>query len=252
MGGINRAQFSLIVNDSEMFDNLIIPLKANKQLKPLVEKLLMAYYYDATVRELIDGEEQVSGGSDKIKELFDDARNNLLAWEILSDNLGTTLEEGAVKMQEMASSGMGVVVEDEGFGTPLVKVNLPKQEKEISTERTDSSSPDKQETERLTNLESQMQSMMQMMQNVLLTVGNTQHSTSIASQSSQAVDENVTQVSQVEGFKSDALGNMNFTNNNVQQAETAPTVHVEEAKPVEPVKPKIDGRSALTGLLGSL
>ena len=51
----NRAQVSLFFNDTELLENFIKPLKQERRLNEVVIKCLTSYYYDDTVRGLIDG-----------------------------------------------------------------------------------------------------------------------------------------------------------------------------------------------------
>jgi hypothetical protein len=62
-----RAQLSLIFSDAELFDNFIVPEKQNRTLRPLVVKLLTMYYYNDTVRNIVDndGEEDNTANEEK-------------------------------------------------------------------------------------------------------------------------------------------------------------------------------------------
>lgn len=249
---MNRVQVSLIFSDDELVEGLIEPLKSNRQLKPLIVNLLSAYYYNEEVRAIVDGEDQQSGVSDTIKELFSDARNNLLAWDILGDTLGATLEDGVGRMQEFADSDFGKPSTDEGFGTPLVKVSIPKQEVQTTQQMHQLPSGEEAEKERLSNLESQMENMMKMMTTVLSSMGNGKGSQSEVSIEGQVTNKTSTQQPSNQVSYATVLPTIGFTESVTTPVSSSSSTLSAPTKIEEQAKPKIDGRNALAGLLGSL
>lgn len=92
-----RAQVSLIFEDEELFNNLIVPEKKNRSLRPLIVKLLEAYYYSDDVRNLVDNfglGDSGSTGNGELDEYFRDAFASLSFWGSLINNASATLSEG--------------------------------------------------------------------------------------------------------------------------------------------------------------
>lgn len=112
----NRVQLSLILDDDEVYNNLIIPAKHGKELHPLCIRLLTAYYYNEQVRELVDGvsEYQVEGEQDNsIEDAIASIRSNLAMQSFLQSDLAQLLEDGANDIANIANGAVVNVADEE-------------------------------------------------------------------------------------------------------------------------------------------
>ena len=105
----NRAQVSLFFNDTELLENFIKPLKQERRLNEVVIKCLTSYYYDDTVRGLIDGfsPEEANNIGDTLSSLNEDIRNiqnNLSLMSYGYDEVLNTLDEGASNISDIMES----------------------------------------------------------------------------------------------------------------------------------------------------
>ncbi len=100
MGSGNmRAQLSLLFTDKELFENFIEPSKQNRMLHSIILKCLTAYYYNAEVRNLIEGVEvnNTEVDNDHIRtqqESINNIRDILTMQGFLSKELDNTMQDG--------------------------------------------------------------------------------------------------------------------------------------------------------------
>lgn len=161
-----RAQFSLVFDDEEVFNELIQPLKDQKELKPFTMRLFLAYYYSEAVREAVS---EYMGESDndmeetsELQEHFDAVRDSIAGWGALLDDLNMTVDEGVRKFSEMAEESGGVASQDTGFGaTPfLLGSKIPS-----SSTRIDSTMREHDRNDRLDLLEVKVNKILELLSN---------------------------------------------------------------------------------------
>lgn len=88
--GALRAQLSLTFDDEQLYDSLIVPYKEEKELNPLVVKLLTKYFYNKDVRALVDesseSDMQIDSESDsRINDMFRNAQQLMACMSVLED-----------------------------------------------------------------------------------------------------------------------------------------------------------------------
>lgn len=94
LGNVLRAQVSLQFDDESLYDEFIAPHKAARTLNGIIVKCLSAYYYNESVRNLVDG--GISGDTDSgISSIIDDIQSTLLLQGFAMQEMLNTLEEGA-------------------------------------------------------------------------------------------------------------------------------------------------------------
>lgn len=100
MGSNNmRAQLSLLFTDKELYENFIVPSKNNRMLHSIILKCLTAYYYNADVRNQIEGVEvnNTEVDNDHIRtqqESINNIRDILTMQGFLSQELDNTMQDG--------------------------------------------------------------------------------------------------------------------------------------------------------------
>jgi hypothetical protein len=140
---INRAQCSLIVEDAELYTNLVQPLKSSKQLSAFVLRLLGAYYHNPEVQSLVDA---VPNHADddflaEVAQQFKETREAFSMLDYLTQSADATISDGIAKMREYMETP------SDAFGTPIVGLkespvdayveakNLGKEQKKAENER---------------------------------------------------------------------------------------------------------------------
>ena len=102
---MKRVQASLIIDDTELYENFILGLKENKELNSLIIKLLSAYYYNQEVQALVEGVELVEDEDIlKTNEAFEKIRMTLSMQDYLVSELKSTLSEGVSSMEVLSKT----------------------------------------------------------------------------------------------------------------------------------------------------
>lgn len=102
---MKRVQASLIIDDTELYENFILGLKENKELNSLIIKLLSAYYYNQEVQALVEGIELVEDEDIlKTNEAFEKIRMTLSMQDYLVSELKSTLSEGVSSMEVLSKT----------------------------------------------------------------------------------------------------------------------------------------------------
>lgn len=162
----NRVQCSLIITDSEVFENLVLPTKMEKRLNMLVVQLLTAYYYNDDIRQVVDEGvfEEDETATAKRHAIYEDINETLMTMDFLAQdgkamiNDGTDLLSGI--MQKAEDVGMTESV-NTGVGEPYQRVTLKKlEDKGISK-------PEGDNLDRVDELEKRFSKMEAMLQQVL-------------------------------------------------------------------------------------
>ena len=126
-----RTQLSLVFNDKDLYEGLVVPYKSCKELTPLIIRLLSSYYYDESVRMKVDGfeEEAESMEHDAAVEEFNaaarEARKTLAMMDILSEQMSMITEDGladmASQMNDIAARSGGTAAQETDFGVSVPK-----------------------------------------------------------------------------------------------------------------------------------
>jgi hypothetical protein len=172
-----RAQLSLLFTDDELYDNFIVYQKQNKTLRSLVLRLLTKYYYDEDVRELVDYDGETEDGSEgnaqqnEMLEYFKQCQESLAMMSVYADSLEDLTEDSLEHFgeftQDLATKTQGKTSEETEFGATVPQLNMSRPKEEQRVAQVEMSA---EESQRLDNIERQMESMMSMMQ-VLLQQG---------------------------------------------------------------------------------
>ena len=85
-----RAQCSLVFQDADLYNGLIVPMKESKELNALIIRCLSAYYNQPSVRELVDGF-VVESGVDSTQELIDRVRESFAVQDFIVGQLASDM-----------------------------------------------------------------------------------------------------------------------------------------------------------------
>lgn len=118
---VRRAQLSLSFDDDiELYDELIAPLKANKELSSLVKRMLSMYQYNENFRNMVISDE--AKGYDNIiakyDEYFKDIHINLMQMASNEDEQDQILKDGISHLSSMAEKRTDVDEEVWGEAIP--------------------------------------------------------------------------------------------------------------------------------------
>lgn len=118
-----RVQLSLLFDDADLFEGLVVPWKANRELSPLVIKLLSAYFYSDEIRGLVDcfQEEEIvcEEATSSFEESIANARNTLAFMNMLTEGAKTVLSGGIDEINNIASATGGAPAQETKFGMGL-------------------------------------------------------------------------------------------------------------------------------------
>ena len=135
-----RAQVSLVFDDQSLFENMIEPYKAEKLLNGLILKCLSAYYYDAEVRNRVDGITPETTDS-SAQELCNEIRASLLMQDFIAGDLLNSMEQGESDVSDILSKVNDVAVksgvvrtEENEFGAKTLRLGVATQPVEKHTD----------------------------------------------------------------------------------------------------------------------
>lgn len=191
-----RVQLSLLFSDTDVYEGLIVPWKANRELNPLIIKLLSAYYYSDEIRGLVDtfGEEEIiCEDTTNFSQVIENAKSTLAYMSMLTEGARTVLADGIDDINNIASATGGEPAKESKFGFSMpsfgdalneanqVVSNEPSsQEGKASMQTADTSGNMVAVNERINGLEGQIASLTETVANLsklLLTSGVTVKST---------------------------------------------------------------------------
>lgn len=157
-----RAQFSILFEDDELYDNFIVYQKSQKTLRPLVLKLLTAYYYNDEVRDLVDGvndedDSGVSGANSEMVEYFRQCQESLAMMSVYADGLQDLTEDSIDKFSEftndLAEKTGGTTSKETDFGNTTVQLSLEKVSQSVPNQEAPKQYRGSSEDERLDTIE---------------------------------------------------------------------------------------------------
>lgn len=114
-----RVQLSLLFSDTDVYEGLIVPWKANRELNPLIIKLLSAYYYSDEIRGLVDtfGEEEIiCEDTTNFSQVIENAKSTLAYMSMLTEGARTVLADGIDDINSIASATGGEPAKESKFG----------------------------------------------------------------------------------------------------------------------------------------
>ena len=174
-----RVQLSLIFKDSDFFHNFIKPYHDNKELNALVLKLLRGYFTSDAVQtavETFDNQEEiiVSDDSNSFTETINDARRTLAYMNMLAEGAKNELNNGIVRINEIAQMTGGTPAEENEFGMGMPQFGSI-QEVQAVTDVSESVAPapalpDSFSDKRFSLLEAQVNSLTQLVTSLTTTV----------------------------------------------------------------------------------
>lgn len=114
-----RVQLSLLFSDTDVYEGLIMPWKANRELNPLIIKLLSAYYYSDEIRGLVDtfGEEEIiCEDTTNFSQVIENAKSTLAYMSMLTEGARIVLADGIDDINNIASATGGEPAKESKFG----------------------------------------------------------------------------------------------------------------------------------------
>lgn len=114
-----RVQLSLLFSDTDVYEGLIVPWKANRELNPLIIKLLSAYYYSDEIRGLVDtfgDEEIICEDTTNFSQVIENAKSTLAYMSMLTEGARTVLTDGIDDINSIASATGGEPAKESKFG----------------------------------------------------------------------------------------------------------------------------------------
>lgn len=187
-----RVQLSLLFSDTNVYEGLIVPWKANRELNPLIIKLLSAYYYSDEIRGLVDtfGEEEIiCEDTTNFSQVIENAKSTLAYMSMLTEGARTVLADGIDDINNIASATGGEPAKESKFGFSMpsfgdalnevsqgVSNEPASQEGKASMQTSDTSGNMVAVNERINGLEGQIASLTETVANLsklLLTSGVT-------------------------------------------------------------------------------
>lgn len=197
-----RVQLSLLFSDTDVYEGLIVPWKANRELNPLIIKLLSAYYYSDEIRGLVDtfGEEEIiCEDTTNFSQVIENAKSTLAYMSMLTEGARTVLADGIDDINNIASATGGEPAKESKFGFSMpsfgdalnevsqgVSNEPASQEGKASMQTADTSGNMVAVNERINGLEGQIASLTETVANLsklLLTSGVTVKSTETVAES---------------------------------------------------------------------
>lgn len=205
-----RVQLSLLFSDTDVYEGLIVPWKANRELNPLIIKLLSAYYYSDEIRGLVDtfGEEEIiCEDTTNFSQVIENAKSTLAYMSMLTEGAKTVLADGIDDINNIASATGGEPAKESKFGFSMpsfgdalneaskgVSNESVSQESQASMQTADTSGNMVAVNERINGLEGQIVSLTETVANLsklLLTSGVTVKSTEPVAESVEEPIESV-------------------------------------------------------------
>lgn len=205
-----RVQLSLLFSDTDVYEGLIVPWKANRELNPLIIKLLSAYYYSDEIRGLVDtfGEEEIiCEDTTNFSQVIENAKSTLAYMSMLTEGARTVLADGIDDINNIASATGGEPAKESKFGFSMpsfgdalnevsqgVSNEPASQEGKASMQTSDTSGNMVAVNERINGLEGQIASLTETVANLsklLLTSGVTVKSTETVAESVEEPIESV-------------------------------------------------------------
>lgn len=264
-----RVQLSLLFSDTDVYEGLIVPWKANRELNPLIIKLLSAYYYSDEIRGLVDtfGEEEIiCEDTTNFSQVIENAKSTLAYMSMLTEGARTVLADGIDDINNIASATGGEPAKESKFGFSMpsfgdalneaskVVSNEPvSQESQASMQTADTSGNMVAVNERINGLEGQIASLTETVANLsklLLTSGVTVKSTETVAESVEEPiesveyeaqnDDTADAIADLENLTADSFGAATNGNKWGTQSEETTVQDAEQVSNEEAVEEVVD------------
>lgn len=264
-----RVQLSLLFSDTDVYEGLIVPWKANRELNPLIIKLLSAYYYSDEIRGLVDtfGEEEIIyEDTTNFSQVIENAKSTLAYMSMLTEGARTVLADGIDDINNIASATGGEPAKESKFGFSMpsfgddlneasqgVSNEHASQESQASMQTADTSGNMVAVNERINGLEGQIASLTETVANLsklLLTSGVTVKSTETVAESVEEPVESVEYAAQsadtadaiadLENLTADSFGTMISSNKHGTHSEETIVQDAEQVSNEEDVEEVVD------------
>lgn len=128
-----RSQVSLIFNDEKLYTDFIKPLSSERQLMPMIVKLLSSYFYNDDTRVAVDGtsissqkeqSEYVSDDNRELQEKLADIRASAQLLGMFVQDSKATLEEGMDAINNIAKATGGSVSRETENGMSVPRISM--------------------------------------------------------------------------------------------------------------------------------
>lgn len=267
-----RVQLSLLFSDTDVYEGLIVPWKANRELNPLIIKLLSAYYYSDEIRGLVDtfGEEEIiCEDTTNFSQVIENAKSTLAYMSMLTEGARTVLADGIDDINNIASATGGEPAKESKFGFSMpsfgdalneasqgVSNEPASQECKASMQTSDTSGNMVAVNERINGLEGQIASLTETVANLsklLLTSGVTVKSTEPVAESVEAPVESVEYEAQddntadaiadLENLTADSFGAATSSNKQGTHSEETTVQDAEQVSSEEVVEEVVDAET---------
>lgn len=264
-----RVQLSLLFSDTDVYEGLIVPWKANRELNPLIIKLLSAYYYSDEIRGLVDtfGEEEIiCEDTTNFSQVIENAKSTLAYMSMLTEGARTVLADGIDDINNIASATGGEPAKESKFGFSMpsfgdalnevsqgVSNEPASQEGKASMQTADTSGNMVAVNERINGLEGQIASLTETVANLsklLLTSGVTVKSTETVAESVEEPVESVEYEAQstdtadaiadLENLTADSFGAATSSNRQGTHSEETTVQDAERVSNEEAVEEAVD------------
>lgn len=264
-----RVQLSLLFSDTDVYEGLIVPWKANRELNPLIIKLLSAYYYSDEIRGLVDtfGEEEIiCEDTTNFSQVIENAKSTLAYMSMLTEGARTVLADGIDDINNIASATGGEPAKESKFGfsmpsfgdalneaSKVVSNESVSQESQASMQTADTSGNMVAVNERINGLECQIVSLTETVANLsklLLTSGVTVKSTEPVAESVEEPiesveyeahnDDTADAIADIENLTADSFGAATNDNKQGTQSEETTVQDAEQVSNEEVVEEVVD------------
>lgn len=124
-----RAQVSLLFQDKDLYDNLIVPYKESRELSDLILRCLSAYYYDEKVRLAVEGiDTQDAIDTSEVSSIISSIRETLFVQGLMTEEIGRVASDGSstiLSQINKRAKDMGVYEKKESeFSNSVYRINL--------------------------------------------------------------------------------------------------------------------------------
>lgn len=264
-----RVQLSLLFSDTDVYEGLIVPWKANRELNPLIIKLLSAYYYSDEIRGLVDtfGEEEIiCEDTTNFSQVIENAKSTLAYMSMLTEGARTVLADGIDDINNIASATGGEPAKESKFGFSMPSFgdalneasqgvsNEPvSQESQVSMQTSDTSGNMVAVNERINGLEGQIASLTETVANLsklLLTSGVTVKSNEPVAESVEKPiesveyeaqnDDTADAIADLENLTADSFGAATSSNKQGTHSEETTVQDAEQVSNEEDVEEVVD------------
>lgn len=267
-----RVQLSLLFSDTDVYEGLIVPWKANRELNPLIIKLLSAYYYSDEIRGLVDtfGEEEIiCEDTTNFSQVIENAKSTLAYMSMLTEGARTVLADGIDDINNIASATGGEPAKESKFGFSMpsfgdalngasqgVSNEPDSQEGKASMQTADTSGNMVAVNERINGLEGQIASLTETVANLsklLLTSGVTVKSNEpVAESVAEPIesveyeaqnDDTADAIADLENLTADSFGSATSSNKQGTHSEETTAQDAEQVSNEEAVEEVVDAET---------